>query len=113
MKLDELTLGEVKQLKCMFGETNKEGLCCEQDLGKKIVVLQRGWVAIGDYIKSGEYVTLKNAAIIRKWGTTKGLPQLAREGKLSDTVLDSSPNIKFHILTEVMSIDCCEEKWKD
>lgn len=113
MDIDKLTIGELKQLKCLLGTNEQKQPNCPEYMGWRIVVLQRGWVAVGKYTRTGEYVELTNAYIIRKWGTTKGLPQLALEGETSDTVLDKSPNIKFHVLTEVMSIECDEEKWKD
>jgi len=81
------------------------------DHGTKIVVLQRGWVVVGKYVQTGDYVHLTNCAVIRKWGTTQGLPELALKGPLSDTVLDKSPEIRFHILTEIMSLKCEETKW--
>lgn len=79
--------------------------------GIKIVVLQRGWVVIGNYVQTGEYVHLTKCCVIRRWGTTQGLPELAIKGPLSETVLDKSPEIRFHILTEIMSIKCDESKW--
>lgn len=112
MDIDKLTIGELKQLKCLLAGNNQAATnACEEDLGPRIVILQRGWVAVGRYKQKGEYVTLSNASIIRRWGTTEGLPQLALEGKLSNTVLDKSPNIRFHILTEVGSIACDASKW--
>jgi hypothetical protein len=77
----------------------------------RIVVLQRGWVAVGEYSKDGAQCKLEKAAIVRRWGTQKGLPQLATEGPLRETILDISPTIKFHELTEVLSIQCNPEKW--
>lgn len=77
----------------------------------RIVVLQRGWVAVGEYSKKESQCVLKKAAIVRRWGTTKGLPELASAGPLPNTVLDHSPDIKFHELTEVLSIQCNPEKW--
>jgi len=111
MNIDNLTLGDVKQLQCMLNGDNKKMIC--KDFGWRIVVLQRGWVAVGKYHQDGEYVNLTNAYIIRRWGTTEGLPELAIKGELDNTTLDKSPDIRFHALTEVMSIDCSEEKWKD
>lgn len=77
----------------------------------KIVVLQRGWVVIGQYSEDGEYSVLENAAVIRRWGTTKGLGELALEGKQAETKLDKCGTVRFHKLTSVMLIDCVSEKW--
>lgn len=77
----------------------------------KIVVLQRGWVMIGRYSKDGDTVTLENAHVIRQWGTTKGLGELALEGKQSSTKLDKAGHVEFHILTVVATINCNDSKW--
>ena len=42
----------------------------------KIVVLQRGWVYIGRFSRTGNDCKLTNASCIRIWGTTKGLAEL-------------------------------------
>lgn len=78
----------------------------------KIVVLQRGWNVIGRWSQDGDMVTLANASVIRNWGTTRGLGELAENGKTSKTVLDPCNGVvTFHILTMVMSIDCKESAW--
>src|ERR1700682_6498706 len=68
---------------------------------KQIVILNRGWVVIGEYSEKGDECTLTNASVIRKWGTTNGIGELAEKGKLADTVLDATPNIHFNKLTMV------------
>lgn len=57
--------------------------------GFKIVVLDKGFVYVGDVMRfpTGN-VIIDNARNIRIWGTTKGLGQLARCGPQKDTVLD-------------------------
>ena|SRR5215469_12463585 len=77
----------------------------------KIVVLQRGWVMVGRYSKDGDTVTLENAQVIRQWGTTKGLGQLAFDGPQSNTKLDKAGHVEFHILTVVATINCDDKKW--
>ena len=77
----------------------------------KIVVLQRGWVMIGRYSKDGDICTLENAHVIRVWGTTKGLGELALEGKQSGTKLDKAGHVEFHILTVVATVNCDDSKW--
>jgi hypothetical protein len=77
----------------------------------KIVVLQRGWVVVGTFGWDGEYMTLTNASTIRVWGTTKGLGELATNGKTDKTVLDSCGTVRFHPLTTVQLIDCNDNVW--
>lgn len=77
----------------------------------KIIILQRGWIAVGKFYKKGSQCRLTKAAIIRKWGTTKGLGEIAMCGPTSDTVLDKSPDLEFHELTVVATMACSEDKW--
>lgn len=79
----------------------------------KIVILQRGWVFIGRYSQEGEQCSLENAYVIRRWGTTKGLGELALNGKQSGTTLDKAGHIEFHQLTVVATVDCKEELWNE
>jgi len=81
-------------------------------LSKKIVILNRGWVAVGDFSRCGDMCRLENASVIRRWGTTEGLGELAIGGPQSDTILDPILPIEFHILTTVAIMDVEEEKWK-
>lgn len=78
---------------------------------KKIVVLQRGWVVIGDrtILPDGDY-QLTNASTIRVWGTTKGLGEL-RDGPTSKTVLDPAGVITYAPLTAVLTISVDAIKW--
>lgn len=72
---------------------------------RQIVVLNRGWVVVGDYSEKGDECTLSNASIIRVWGTTKGLGELAESGATSSTKLDACPNVHFHKMTMVARMD--------
>lgn len=78
----------------------------------KIVVLQRGWVAVGEYSQTATEARLENAATIRVWGTTKGLGELALDGPTSSTKLDKAGTITFERLTTVLVIDVKDsDKW--
>lgn len=77
----------------------------------KICVLQRGWIMIGRYSQANDTITLENAYVIRTWGTTKGLGELALDGKQSSTKLDKAGHVEFHILTVVATINCDDTKW--
>lgn len=77
----------------------------------RIVILQRGWVVVGYFTQTGAVCQLDRAAIIRVWGTTKGLGEIAKDGPTSKTILDFCPTITFHELTAIAMMNCVEEKW--
>lgn len=79
---------------------------------KQIVILNRGWVVVGDYSEKGDECTLTNASVVRIWGTTKGIGELAENGPTSSTKLDPCPNVHFHKMTMVARLDCVESNWK-
>jgi len=78
----------------------------------KIVILQRGWVYVGRFERNDNDCKLHNAYVIRKWGTTKGIGELANEGKKADTILDKCYGVvEFDYLTVVCTITCKESIW--
>lgn len=78
----------------------------------KIVILQRGWVYIGRFERSGNDCKLHNSFCIRTWGTTKGLPELVN-GATSSTKLDKCEGVvEFDWLTVIHTITVNQEKWK-
>ena len=79
----------------------------------KIVILQRGWVYVGRHTQNLETMMceLNQASCIRKWGTTKGLPEL-KDGPTKDTVLDPAGKVVFHLLTTIAIIDCDGAAWE-
>ena len=79
----------------------------------RIVVLQRGWVAVGHLSKSSETeLVLSDASIIRRWGTTKGLGEIAAGGPTKDTVLDAAGTLRFHPYAVILTYDTDVSKWK-
>lgn len=79
----------------------------------KIVILPRGWNMIGYFSKEGTQCRLEKAAVIRRWGTTKGLGELAGSGPLSTTILDKCPlPVEFHELNVIAALCCAEDVWK-
>lgn len=77
----------------------------------RIVVLQRGFVVVGNFEREGEMCRLTKAACVRRWGTSKGLGELAAQGPLKNTVLDKQADTEFHVLTVIQTIACDPEKW--
>lgn len=111
MEIDKLTIGEAKTLAAMFGGYGQKKSI--PDGGTRIVILQRGWVAVGKFSQDGDECRLTKAATVRRWGTTKGLGELASNGPLSETILDPSPDLIFHELTVIAMIECDEAKWEN
>lgn len=60
-----------------------------QALGKQIVVVDNGFVYVGDCFWDGDFLLINNARNIRQWGTTKGLGELIN-GPTSQTVHDNA-----------------------
>ena len=77
-----------------------------------IAVLHRGFVYIGRLEKDDKIYTLKNAYNIRRWGTTKGLGELALEGPKGNTKLDLCGEVSFHEVNFINFIKC-SEVWDD
>lgn len=82
MNIDNLTLGEAKQLASLFNG-NKESQ--DKYLGWRIVVLVRGFIYIGDCTLNDNILTITDAGNLTYWGTTKGLGELAENGPTSST----------------------------
>jgi hypothetical protein len=66
---------------------------------------------VGDLSQEGTQCTLRNGSVVRRWGTTKGLGELAAEGPTANTILDPLTETSFHELTIVAKLKC-SEKWE-
>lgn len=109
MNIDTMTIGQYKELRELFGKANSSKSI--EDGGIRIVVLQRGWVAIGKFSQQEEECKLSPAATIRVWGTTKGLGELV-EGPTSTTKLDLCPSILFNEASCILMMPANESVWK-
>lgn len=79
----------------------------------KIVVLQRGWIVVGRFERDGTQCKLYNASVIRTWGTTYGLGEIAKDGPTSSTKLDKCMGVvQFDYMTVVLTLDCEASKWQ-
>ena len=67
--------------------------------GRYIVLGNRGNTVVGDLTIKGGTGYLKNASVIRRWGTTGGLGELALSGKTESTKLDSCGEFEFEVIT--------------
>jgi hypothetical protein len=77
----------------------------------KIVVLDKGFVYVGNFTDNGDTIRIDNARCCRVWGTTKGLAQLANEGPNGNTKLDDATTVIAPKHALIHTLDCVESKW--
>ena len=79
--------------------------------GKAIVVADRGFVYIGDVAYDDRFCIIENAGNIRRWGTTKGLGELAQEGPKENTVIDKVGTVRIPARAVISLIDTEAALW--
>ena len=73
---------------------------------KQIVVTEGSWNLIG-LVRDTEYgIEIAESAVIRVWGTTMGLGQIALNGPTPDTKLDPCGTVQVPHHAVIMRIDC-------
>ena len=79
-----------------------------------IYMMERGFVIVGRKIgDDGPFVILGDCACVRRWGTSKGIGQLAAEGPLRETILDPQPEGTCLRLSHCMEmIPCNPQRWE-
>jgi hypothetical protein len=76
-----------------------------------IAVLDHGFVYVGNAKISKDWCVIRNAKNIRRWGTERGLGQLALEGPTSKTKLDDVGTVRIPLTALVHLIDAEASKW--
>ena len=77
----------------------------------KIVIVDRGFVYVGNTKVDGDMLIVTNAKNIRIWGTTKGLGELV-SGPTSSTKLDIVGTVRIPMRALISLIDVEQSKWK-
>ena len=80
--------------------------------GLQLVVLDRGFVYVGEVTTDADWCVIRSARNVRRWGTTEGLGQLALQGPLADTVLDATGTVRAPMRAVIALIACNQAKWK-
>lgn len=75
------------------------------DLGQRIVVLDRGWVFVGQVTATPIGLRIEKAKCIRRWGTKQGLGEL-RKGPLEATVLDDAGTVEAPMRAVICTLTC-------
>lgn len=80
-----------------------------KDLGTNIVILDAGFVYVGQCVMAEGFLLISNARCIRRWGTTKGLGEL-RDGPTKETQIDEPCELAAPI-GKVNHIIKCTRDW--
>ena len=78
----------------------------------RIVVLQRGWIVVGRWAQDGDEVVVRDASVVRFWGTTRGLGELV-DGPTKTTKLDPAGTVRANAAAVVLTIDVDAEAWAE
>jgi len=72
----------------------------------KIIVIDNGWVLTGATVKKDDHLHVTEASVIRRWGTTAGLGQLALQGVQPNTILDPVGEAEVPLRSVLFTIHC-------
>ena len=81
----------------------------------QIAVLISGFVYVGLIALPAQaegYIEIRDAKNIRRWGTTRGLGQLAIQGPQKETILDETGTVRVPLHSLIFILDCQEKAWQ-
>jgi hypothetical protein len=76
----------------------------------RILICHRRWIFVGRVTREENEIVIRDAKVIRRWGTKKGLGELAK-GPLSETVLDEAGTVRLHPLQVIATLDVEAKAW--
>ena len=79
--------------------------------GFAIVVADRGFVYVGDVRIAEDWCVITGCANVRRWGTERGLGELAQSGPLPETRLDRVGTVRIPMRAVISVIDTEASKW--
>lgn len=79
--------------------------------GKQIAILDRGFVYVGNVEVAGDWLVISDAQNVRRWGTTKGLGELAAKGPQARTELDPAGTVRAPLRAVIGLIACEASAW--
>lgn len=108
MHVEDLTIGEARKLVAMFAGSNVAApQRPDTDHGLCILAADRGWVFVGQVTEQGDNFLLRDSRTVIRWGTTKGLEELAEKGPLTNTRLGDAATLRIVPRAAVKFIVAC------
>ena len=81
----------------------------KQEFKNVIIVLDKGFVFHGDLVVEDGWFTIFNGHNIRRYGTERGLGQLALTGPTKDTALDPVPTVRGAMTAYFYHMECADD----
>lgn len=78
----------------------------------QIVILPNGFVVFGVFTCEDDLVTIERSSIIRRWGTVKGMGEIAINGPGKETVLDFLGTSHTYKKAIIFTITCNILNWR-
>jgi hypothetical protein len=111
MNVDDLTIKQARIIAAMFPANNTATPNMRKcELGWRIVVIDRGWVLVGHVMDHGDHLFIRHARCVRKWGTSKGLGELAN-GPLRTTEHDPFGDTEVPSRAVIFTMTTEGDKW--
>jgi hypothetical protein len=82
------------------------------DHGIQIAVVDRGFVYVGRVKTDADWCFITDAKNIRRWGTTRGLGEIAASGPTITTKMDQTGTIKVPLKSLIHLIAVSEPIWE-
>jgi hypothetical protein len=76
-----------------------------------IVVVESGWVFAAVLEESATHISSSDCAVIRSWGTTNGLGELALKGPTKETILDMCNITHIPKAKVLFTMECAPLVW--
>lgn len=107
MKVSEMTVDEADKMLKKVGDVLRKAV--QTPTGNRhIVVLDRGWIFVGDLSHNNGIYTLTNCQNIRKW-EKGGFGALSKSGKDAGAHLDAAAAIQFRTDAMIFSVPVSED----
>lgn len=117
--IDTMTIGEAKaavqrgkEVEALLSGQQSQKTCAHTNYtAPQIVILDRGFVFVGDVSVDGDWLVIRNAKNVRRWGTSKGLGELAKDGPKPETKLDPTGTVRAPMRAVIGLLECEASSW--